>query len=121
MPEACEQRGVCSYQSVIEADGSVYPCDFYVLDAYELGNLNEHSFEEINANRAKIHFVEDSLNHTPECKACEYFALCRGGCRRHREQPGTKLGENWFCKSYKMFFAARLNRLKEIAAILSRK
>ena len=121
LPESCEQRGICSHQSVIEADGSVYPCDFYVLDSYKLGNLKTDSFEEINANRTKLHFVEDSFNHTVECKACEYFALCRGGCRRHREQPGTMVGENWFCKSYQMFFSARLPRLKEIAQQIYRK
>ncbi len=114
VPESCEQRGVCSYQSVIEADGSVYPCDFYVLDDYKLGNLNEDNYEQINANRARLRFVENSLNHTEKCRACEYFVLCRGGCRRHREQPGTVLGENWFCESYKMFFGARLERLKRI-------
>lgn len=51
MPEACEQRGICSFQNVVEADGSVYPCDFYVLDEYNLGNLNENSFEEIQKKK----------------------------------------------------------------------
>ncbi len=120
MPESCEQRGVCSYQSVIEADGSVYPCDFYVLDDYKIGNLNENDFEEMNANRAKIRFVENSLNYVSKCRECIYFTLCRGGCRRHREQPGTVLGENWFCQSYQMFFSARWKRLEEIAEGLKR-
>ena len=35
------------YQNVVEADGEVYPCDFYVLDEYKLGNLNEVSMEDI--------------------------------------------------------------------------
>ena len=33
-PEGLRQRGVCSVQCVAEADGSAYPCDFYVLDEY---------------------------------------------------------------------------------------
>ena len=36
LPESCEQRGICSVQCVTEADGGVYPCDFYVLDEYRL-------------------------------------------------------------------------------------
>lgn len=36
-PEACGMAGVCGMQHVVEADGSVYPCDFYVLDGYRLG------------------------------------------------------------------------------------
>ncbi len=116
MPESCEQRGVCSFQNVVEADGSVYPCDFYVLDGYCLGNLNQDSFEVIERRRKKSGFVENSLNHSEACRSCRFFAVCRGGCRRHREQPGTEKGENYFCESFRMFFEACLPRLQEIAA-----
>ena len=37
--ESCEQNGVCGIQNVVEADGEVYPCDFYVLDEYKLGQF----------------------------------------------------------------------------------
>ncbi len=115
-PEACEQRGVCSFQNVVEADGSVYPCDFYAMDEYRLGNLNEDSFAVLEERRRESGFIESSYNHTKECRSCLYFGICGGGCRRHREQPGSPLGENYFCKSYKMFYDACLPRLKEIAA-----
>lgn len=114
-PESCEQRGVCSFQNIVEADGSVYPCDFYVLDQWRLGNLNEDSFETIHKRRLESGFVEASYNHTEECKGCRYFMICRGGCRRHREQTGDRTGENHFCASYRMFFDACLPRLKDIA------
>ena len=119
-PESCEQRGVCSFQNIVEADGSVYPCDFYVMDGYSLGNLRTDSFQTISERRKESGFVENSLNHTEKCKSCPYFGICRGGCRRHREQPGTQAGENYFCESYKMFFDACLPRMQEIAARLQR-
>lgn len=119
-PEACEQRGVCGIQNVVEADGSVYPCDFYVLDDYCLGNLVTDTFEQIDARRKELHFIERSMNHTQQCKSCPYFALCRGGCMRHREQPGTKPGENYFCRGYKMFFDSCLPRMQEIASRIRR-
>lgn len=114
--ESCEQRGICSFQNIVEADGSVYPCDFYVLDEYKLGNLNRDSFETIHKRRLESGFVEKSCHHTQECQSCVYFGICRGGCRRHREQPGTAPGENYFCEGYRMFFDACLPRMKEIAA-----
>ena len=43
-PEACDMRGQCSIQHVVEADGSIYPCDFYVLDQWKLGNIREEEF-----------------------------------------------------------------------------
>lgn len=119
-PESCEQRGVCSYQNIVEADGSVYPCDFYVMDGYCLGNLRTDSFRVIEQRRKESRFVGDSMNHTEKCRTCPYFALCRGGCRRHREQPGTAPGENYFCESYKMFFDSCLPRMRQIAACLQK-
>ena len=117
MPESCEQRGVCSLQNVVEADGSVYPCDFYVLDEYRLGNLNAEGFDVIDRRRRESGVLENSCNHTESCKKCPYFGICRGGCRRHRQQPGTEPGENCFCESYRMFFAACLPRMQEIARL----
>ena len=120
-PESCEQRGVCSFQNVVEADGSVYPCDFYCMDEYRLGNLNEDSFECMTERLMESGFLQASAEQAKQCRACTYFGICRGGCRRHREQKsgersGAGYGENYFCEAYRMFFAACLSRLREIAA-----
>ena len=121
VPESCEQRGVCSVQNVVEADGSVYPCDFYAMDGYRLGNLNEEGFEAIERRRREIGFLENSRDHTARCVKCPYFAVCRGGCRRHRQQPGSVPGENRFCESYRMFFEACLPRMQKIARLCMRR
>lgn len=54
----CGMLGMCGMQYVVEADGSVYPCDFYMLDQYRLGNLNTDSIAQIDARRKEIEFVE---------------------------------------------------------------
>ena len=119
MPEACDQRGCCSIQHVIEADGSVYPCDFYVIDKYYLGNIREKSLEELYERGRELRFMEESLENKEECEACEYGYLCRGGCRRNRQLDETgQLGLNYFCPSYKMLFQAALPRMREVAAWL---
>ena len=76
--------GVCGMQHVVEADGSVYPCDFYVLDGYRLGNLCTDSFEAIGERRKALGFIEQSRAVDEKCRVCRFFALCRGGCRRYR-------------------------------------
>lgn len=116
LPESCEQRGICSVQHVVEADGSVYPCDFYVLDEYRMGNLKEESFLAIHERIRSSFFLQNADNHTVQCRKCRWFSLCRGGCRRHREQQGTDFGLNYFCKAYQMFFEARIRELEQIAA-----
>ena len=114
-PESCEQRGYCSRQTVVEADGSVYPCDFYAMDEYCLGNLRTQEPEDIERRRRELCFSESSLNHAPECGKCRYFNICRGGCRRHRGGKDRAEGENYFCRAYKMFFDACLPGLRRIA------
>ena len=34
--EACDMKGGCSCQHIIESDGSVYPCDFYTYETYKI-------------------------------------------------------------------------------------
>lgn len=120
-PESCEQRGICSMQGVVEADGSVYPCDFYVLDEYKLGNFNENKVSDFFENERAKAFIEQSKLISNTCKACPYYFLCRGGCRRSRiKEPESGAYRSYFCESYRMFFAKAGSRLEEIAKFLRR-
>lgn len=115
-PGICGMSGICSYQNVVEADGEVYPCDFYVLDQYKLGNLNEVSLEEVHQKRLELQFVEQSHPIHADCKACKYGPICRGGCRRHREPMiEGEYQKNIFCTAYYEFFEYSIKRLEEIA------
>lgn len=115
-PEACEQRGVCGIHNVVEADGSVYPCDFYMTDEYYLGNFNKDRMEKINEKRKNLKFLERSQKLKEECRDCPYYVLCRGGCQRNRDwEKKTDVYKNYFCSSYQMFFKACLGRLEETA------
>lgn len=114
--EACDQRGRCGIQYVIEADGGVYPCDFYMLDKYRLGNLNHNRMAELDEKRKEIKFIDESLKLPPECKSCPHYYLCRGGCRRHRDPvENADYYRNYFCEGYRMFFENCSARLMEIA------
>ena len=117
LPEACDQRGFCGNQLVAEADGSVYPCDFYALDEYCLGNLNEDRLPVIDARRKAIHFTERSLVLPDVCKSCEYIRVCRGGCYRCRLGSGEEgiPGMNYYCPAYKRFFHHSLEKMLKIA------
>ncbi len=83
-PNSCGALGHCSLQNLVEADGSVYPCDFYALDDYKLGNINENSFSELNSSKKAVDFVMNSAAQSEHCADCKWFPVCRGGCRRYR-------------------------------------
>jgi uncharacterized protein len=113
-PENCGMAGVCSPQYVIEADGGVYPCDFYVMDEYKLGNILTDSFDALDAARERIGFIERSKNLHPDCGECKYFALCRGGCYRDRIDAGDgKPPKNRFCAAYLKFFPYAVDRMAD--------
>ncbi len=46
-PENCAMVGRCGSSLVIESDGSVYPCDFYALDAWKLGSISDDSLRRM--------------------------------------------------------------------------
>jgi uncharacterized protein len=111
-PESCGMLGHCLPQYVVEADGGVYPCDFYVLDRFKIGNLTTDSFTEIDKKRRQIEFIEDSAIIHPDCLECKWLNICRGGCRRNRDMNGIgEISKNYFCESYKEFFSYAFERL----------
>lgn len=118
-PEGCNMRGVCGAQWVIEADGSVYPCDFYALDEWCLGNIETDSFETMEEKRQKLGFIQWSRRLPDECRTCRYVMLCRNGCRRNREPvTADSAQKNYFCTAYHGFLEYAYPRLVEILRIL---
>lgn len=110
--EQCGMNGFCSTQFVVEGDGTVYPCDFYCTDEWELGNINHSSFAEMNKSKKAKGFIKESFTVDDKCKKCAYFALCRGGgCKRSRYDTD-------FCKAYKKFFSSSVNMMKDLNKII---
>lgn len=119
-PESCGLSGQCTVQHVVEADGSVYPCDFYCLDPWKLGTVQEDGFPALAQKDRALAFIRSSSQAPEGCGACPYYFICRGGCRRDREPlQGAGPQRNYFCPAYKEFFAYALPRLREIARTLA--
>ena len=115
-PENCGMAGVCNAYPLIEADGSVYPCDFYAVDALLLGNIMTHGFDSLLLGSAATGFNLLSRETHETCGECEYYPVCRGGCRRDREPLiNGALSLNKYCEAYKAFFKHSLPRMKLLA------
>lgn len=82
IPTACGIDGLCRPQLVVEADGSSYPCDFYCLDPYRLGNLAHDSLESLLASPRMTSFLERPRDQVDLCATCPYEVFCGGGCPR---------------------------------------
>lgn len=120
-PENCAMSGICNVYGLVEANGNVYPCDFYAVDEYLLGNIHTHTFEGMLTDEVANSFAAPSKEADSHCKDCEHFFICRGGCRRDREPAvNGKLSLNRFCKAYKVFFSYALPRMISIAKSVPR-
>lgn len=81
-PYQCGMLGRCTVQYVIESNGDVYPCDFYCLDEYKMGNLADASLHELSAGEAAQRFMASSACRKAPCNSCRFARICNGGCRR---------------------------------------
>ncbi len=110
--EICEFHDRCGTYAVVEHNGDVYPCDFFVEEKWLLGNLVEEPLAEIIRSRKAETFNSAKQLSSSPCGRCPWNALCRCGCQHYR----TKEGENYFCAAYNEFFSytyKRFNRLRE--------
>jgi uncharacterized protein len=121
-PESCDMKGFCSVNLVVEADGSVYPCDFYVLDQWKMGNIYDNSVSDLLQSATGRAFATVSQGIVGQCGQCEFYRICRGGCRRNYEPitGGEITHKNYFCSAYQGFYAYALPRFYEAARVIGR-
>ncbi len=104
-PETCSMMGRCRCQFVFEADGSVYPCDFYTTDRWCIGNIHNDELMDMASSEVCREFIGGSLAVAGECTGCKWRYFCRGGCRRDRDENLTGASTlNRYCSAYKLFY-----------------
>lgn len=112
--EECGMNGHCNCYFVVEGDGSVYPCDFYCMDAWKLGTVKT-SFQVMQESEKVKGFLAVSEKVQEKCKGCPHFNLCRGGCRRWRETgKAQELDLNYLCPAYELFFGIAVPELQSL-------
>jgi uncharacterized protein len=103
----CGISGRCSPQIAVEADGGVYPCDFYMLDEYKAGNLALQPLREVFDSVVSGGFSAGAPRPPARCEGCAYVKWCAGGCKRLANAVyGERCG-------MKMFLDERLDGLLE--------
>lgn len=105
-PGNCTMYETCDSYVVVEYNGDVYPCDFFVSKDWKLGNVMLDSWPEIARRRKRYEFAAKKTLPHPECQACEHWDICHGGCPKLRHARHGDFHElDYFCPSYKMAFA----------------
>lgn len=113
LPQQCGMLGFCAPQLVVESNGDVYPCDFYVLDQYKCGNiLNDEIIDIIKSPKMKS-FIEESRRECDECKDCKYESICHKNCKRQNIAYYSKE----YC-GYRHFLQEKESEMRMIASQL---
>jgi uncharacterized protein len=107
----------CEHYIVIEHNGDVFPCDFFVDPKWRLGNIIETPIEELAADAAKLDLMQNKRRICKKCFACRHLAVCWGGCLKDRAalNPQNYTCESYFCEGYSKFFDYSLPRFMKLA------
>jgi uncharacterized protein len=113
-PGSCTLHETCDSYVVVEYNGDVYPCDFFVEGAWKLGNIELDSWPEIARRTRRYSFASKKTLAHPECQVCEYQSICHGGCPKFRHGPHHSFDDlDYFCQAYKMIYARSAGPLTE--------
>jgi len=121
-PGSCTLHETCDSYVVVEYNGDVYPCDFFVEKDWKIGNITVDSWPEIARRQRRFSFASKKTLAHPECQVCKYQGICHGGCPKFRHAPNRRFEDlDYFCPAYKMIFAKAVGPLRaEVKKILGR-
>jgi uncharacterized protein len=113
---ACAMGTDCRQYFVVEHDGGVYPCDFFVRDDLLLGNVKDGTFKDFLASPVYRQFGLEKAAYCDECRACPHLPFCHGDCQKFRPSTGGGKAKSVLCVGWKMFYGHALPRLQALAA-----
>lgn len=108
-------RNCCQY-FVVEYNGDIYPCDFFVEESLRLGNVMDTSWKEVLSSKTYNKFGAQKAQWNKECQACDCLDLCSGDCLKHRIYAGNPPQNlSRLCEGWKQFIRHARSRFEYLA------
>jgi uncharacterized protein len=104
----CVHKPNCGQTLVLEHNGDVYSCDFFVDSEHRLGNIMLTDLSSLASLPCQIAFGNQKSETLPEiCLSCPALLTCNGGCLADRipRTGNNKAWKNHFCDGHKLFFS----------------
>ncbi len=114
-PPECTLLRECGIYLVVEHNGDVYSCDFFVEPDWKLGNVMRDKLIDMQNSQQQEVFGRNKYSVPEKCSFCRWLNHCRGGCPKDRMYDPADKGITHFCKSYQMFFEHADEKLKKLA------
>ncbi len=114
-PPECDLAESCGTYLVVEHNGDVFACDFFVEPEWKLGNVMQGKLVHMLNSARQRGFGARKADLPEDCRRCAWLALCRGGCPKDRLRDPSDRGLNHFCAGFKIFFEHADARLRSLA------
>ena len=102
----CAMGRDCRRYFVVEWNGDIYPCDFFVAPELKLGNVREDAWEDLLASPLYAEFGARKRQWNAQCADCECLLFCGGCCPKNRPTRGADPTQlSVLCEGWKMFHA----------------
>jgi uncharacterized protein len=111
----------CGVYVVVEHNGDVYSCDFFVDPEWKLGNIMKDDILEMLNSPLQRKFGQMKADLPPECVACKWLERCWGGCTKDRLRNPQTQRSCHFCKSHMIFLEHADRPLRQLAAQIAKR
>ncbi len=112
----CAMGQDCRQYLVVEHNGDIYPCDFFVRPDLKLGNIMEDSWEDLLESPAYAEFGARKRKWSAKCTDCEYLRYCAGCCPKNRSYKGENPDQlSILCDGWLQFFDHAMPAFKRLA------
>jgi len=99
----CTLHKECGSNVVVEHNGNVYSCDFFVEPRHRLGNLRNDKIINMLNSKKQDDFGKAKALLPRKCKFCPWLTKCFGGCTKDRmKDPADRMLPR-FCEAYNRF------------------
>ncbi len=115
VPPDCVFQKECGTYLVVEHNGNVYSCDFFVDNEHYLGNIKNNNMLDLLNSDKQISFGLQKARLPQKCLSCEWLNYCHGGCIKDRFNISSIDNVSFLCEGYKKFFSYADKKFIELA------
>jgi len=109
----CTLKKNCGQYLVVEYNGDVYPCDFFVEPGWKLGNIHQDHLAHLAQSHRRQEFARRKRVADAHCMKCRWLRFCYGGCPKDRFKGQL----NYLCPAYSCFFQHAEPTMKKMAGL----
>lgn len=105
----------CRQYFVVEYDGGIFPCDFFVEKELQLGSIDTSSWEDVLINPLYENFGKRKSEWNSRCSSCKWLRLCHGDCPKMRGPNAGPDTLSTLCEGWEMFYEHTMERFEKLA------